>query len=393
MRRNKCFTLFKNPFCEKFLGALNSDIVINLHLCYNIFNDFMLCEVFYMKRMVASLLSLVLIFSICACEKKSTSTDNSLLDDGGKSSISSSSTESTSSVVQSDLDSTSTSSSSSSSSTPNKSGNSSTSRIPSNSSKPTESDDSDSSNTTPSRKPSSKPDSTPSSTTSSKPESKPKPPREPETLYILGDSYSTFEGCIPDGYVTWYVNGGSVNTDVADKSQTWWHQFITKNNLTLIKNDSYSGTTICNTGYGGNYCPTTSFIGRFDAEVKSGFFNNKERVPDKIIIFGGTNDSWANSPIGSIKWSAFSDEDLKCALPAFCYLVLRIKECLPDAEIIMVINSELKQEITEGYQNICAQKDIKCVTLSGIYKKSGHPTVYGMQQICEQITAVIYGDN
>lgn len=41
-------------------------------------------------------------------------------------------------------------------------------------------------------------------------------------IYILGDSYSTFEGCIPEGNASWYFRAPSDNTDVTDKKQTWW---------------------------------------------------------------------------------------------------------------------------------------------------------------------------
>ena len=83
-------------------------------------------------------------------------------------------------------------------------------------------------------------------------------------LYIIGDSYSTFEGCIPEGFAAWYYSGGTDATDVTEKTEKWWHMLISKTGMPLLFNNSWSGTTICNTTYDGAYCPDTSFIGRFD---------------------------------------------------------------------------------------------------------------------------------
>lgn len=39
-------------------------------------------------------------------------------------------------------------------------------------------------------------------------------------VMILGDSFSTFEDYIPDGYATYYTKVGHENTDVNDVTQT-----------------------------------------------------------------------------------------------------------------------------------------------------------------------------
>ena len=62
---------------------------------------------------------------------------------------------------------------------------------------------------------------------------------------VLGDSYSTYEGWIPEGNEPWY--GKNIGNDVTDVSQTWWRQLIDDNGLILELNNSWSGATICNT--------------------------------------------------------------------------------------------------------------------------------------------------
>lgn len=66
---------------------------------------------------------------------------------------------------------------------------------------------------------------------------------------ILGDSYSTFENMVePAGNALWYFKKPDPKlTDVNDVKQTWWHIFISENGYRLVQNNSFSGSTICNT--------------------------------------------------------------------------------------------------------------------------------------------------
>ena len=71
-----------------------------------------------------------------------------------------------------------------------------------------------------------------------------------KSISILGDSYSTFEGYLqPDTNSIWYYVSPRQQTDVTSVKQTWWHKFIKENNCRLCVNNSFSGATICNTGY------------------------------------------------------------------------------------------------------------------------------------------------
>lgn len=48
-----------------------------------------------------------------------------------------------------------------------------------------------------------------------------------QTVAVLGDSYSTFEGFIPKGYATWYSpTAPPETTDVNKVELTWWWQVI-----------------------------------------------------------------------------------------------------------------------------------------------------------------------
>lgn len=97
-------------------------------------------------------------------------------------------------------------------------------------------------------------------------------------VFILGDSYSTFAGYIPDGYDSYYAPEGPKyvqnndgqelsDNDVTSVSQTWWYPLVTEYG-TLIQNNSWSGTTVCNTGYGGNDYSDVSFVGRIKTDYR-----------------------------------------------------------------------------------------------------------------------------
>ena len=70
---------------------------------------------------------------------------------------------------------------------------------------------------------------------------------EGKTLSILGDSYSTFAGYIPEGQATYYPRPEAV-PDVLRVEDTWWHQLAASRGMRILANDSYSGSTMCATG-------------------------------------------------------------------------------------------------------------------------------------------------
>ena len=65
--------------------------------------------------------------------------------------------------------------------------------------------------------------------------------------------------------------------DVKTVGKTWWHQLCSKTGMTMICNNSYSGSTLSNQ----YQCRTT------DAVIRQLGTNG---MPDVIIVFAGTND-------------------------------------------------------------------------------------------------------
>lgn len=95
------------------------------------------------------------------------------------------------------------------------------------------------------------------------------------TFSILGDSISTFAGYVPPENEIWYPKE---EMDVKQVQHTWWHHLMSRCNLKLLMNESYSGSRISRTGLR----PAASC---FQDERRQ-----SRLCGDFIIIFGGTND-------------------------------------------------------------------------------------------------------
>ncbi len=201
-------------------------------------------------------------------------------------------------------------------------------------------------------------------------------------VLILGDSYSTFAGYIPDGYEPWYDENPRGENGVNRVEQTWWHQLIRQTGSAMLLNCSWSGTTICHTGYSGD-CSARSFVGRLERLVDDGYFT--DHTADTIFVFGGTNDSWADSPIGELMYADWRREDLFAVLPATCYLLHRLQQVQPAARIIVIVNTELKPAITDGLIAACDHYGVEKVVMTELDKLNSHPSILGMTQIKDQI--------
>lgn len=193
---------------------------------------------------------------------------------------------------------------------------------------------------------------------------------------VMGDSYSTFRGTMPQGYAVFYP---SPICEVTSVEQMWWHLFITENGYELDKNNSYSGSTISNSGYNKEDYSDRSFVARMN-EIGS---------PDILFIFGGTNDDWVPAPMGEYKYSKWRKSDLYSLRPAMAYLLKNLKELYPDTRIYVLINSDMKEQTDESIITICKRYKVPYIELHDIEKKINHPTANGMIAINRQIQEFI----
>ena len=163
---------------------------------------------------------------------------------------------------------------------------------------------------------------------------------------------------------------------------------INETGANLIRNDSWSGSTVGYTGYNGNdTSKTSSFICRLEKLAAQGFF--AENKIDTVFVFGGTNDSWSDAPLGEYTDSVASEKELYNVLPAIGHFFKRLRQVLPSAKIYGICNCDIKKEIVSAIGQACRSIGGKSIELKQINKLNGHPTPLGMEQIKEQVLAVI----
>ena len=199
-------------------------------------------------------------------------------------------------------------------------------------------------------------------------------------ISILGDSYSTFLGHVyPEVNKCWYGTGekraDQSQNDVTQVEQTWWRLLAQKMDATIEYNNSYSGATICHWGYDEKDFADRSFVTRM--------YNLGN--PDIILILGGTNDAWANSPLGENQYADWTNKDLFQFRPAFCYLLHHLKQLYPKARILNISNCDIKKAVTSAMEEICQHYGIQNLQLENVHKLGGHPSIKGMQTICNQV--------
>ncbi len=201
-----------------------------------------------------------------------------------------------------------------------------------------------------------------------------------KSVAIFGDSYSTFENYLScDTNAVWYFQGKQKKTDVTDVEQTWWHMLLKEKGWKLECNNSFSGSTICYTGYR-----------KEDYQNRS--FHNRLRYlgsPDIILVFGATNDCWAKSPIGDYKYSDWTKKDLYSFRPAMAAMCDGLKKRYPNVDIYFIMNCDLTETITTSCRTICNHYGIPMIELHDVDKINGHPSIKGMKTIAEQVGAAI----
>ncbi len=201
-----------------------------------------------------------------------------------------------------------------------------------------------------------------------------------KSVAIFGDSYSTFENYLScDTNAVWYFQGKQKKTDVTDVEQTWWHMLLKEKGWKLECNNSFSGSTICYTGYR-----------KEDYQNRS--FHNRLRYlgsPDIILVFGATNDCWAKSPIGDYKYSDWTKKDLYSFRPAMAAMCDGLKKRYPNVDIYFIMNCDLTETITTSCRTICNHYGIPMIELHDVDKINGHPSIKGMKAIAEQVGAAV----
>jgi lysophospholipase L1-like esterase len=143
-------------------------------------------------------------------------------------------------------------------------------------------------------------------------------------ISFLGDSITTFQGWIPEGYAYYYPRYG-----ITDVEQTWWKQLINVTGMELVKNCAWSGSKIT-----GNAASTTSAAAGCSTKRINDLADGN-KVPDIIIILISINDFGADVPLGTWDGGLLPEDSTNVGnvSEAYALMVSKILKTYPHAEV------------------------------------------------------------
>ena len=139
---------------------------------------------------------------------------------------------------------------------------------------------------------------------------------------VVGDSISTLEGFIPEGYALYYDAPTKQNAGIESENDTWWGQIILRLGGKLLKNNSWSGSTV---SYHAEFTPGS--FAHLDSRMS--LLGDGDTKPDVIMIYMGVND-WGNgTPIDP------SDKvpEIESFSGSYRVMLDLIKKHYPEAEV------------------------------------------------------------
>ena len=143
---------------------------------------------------------------------------------------------------------------------------------------------------------------------------------------IIGDSISTFQGYIPQGYAYYYPHG-----DLNTIGETWFRQFTNITGATLLVNASWSGSSVADDD---DTPLNTAKIAYSDARIND--LKSGTTTPDIVIVLIGTNDFARGYSIGTFtQTTEISDgtTSIRDFKPAYACMINKIKVTYPNAHV------------------------------------------------------------
>lgn len=186
---------------------------------------------------------------------------------------------------------------------------------------------------------------------------------------IIGDSISTFEGYVVDGYPTHYP--GAAGTTVTTVDKTYWDILFRATGATLERNAAYSGSSASDAS-------RPSFFERCSRDILG--------EPDVIIVELGTNDSNNQVDVGPFDYSTvYTDLPENKFASAYIKGIKALRALYPNANIICLALN-MTREYSTAIQMIAAQLRCNFVYCYTYLRENGsHPGAIGMSQIADTI--------
>lgn len=159
----------------------------------------------------------------------------------------------------------------------------------------------------------------------------------PQTVSLLGDSISTYEGYAPFGYAVYYTGDRLFDNDLKSVHDTWWMRVIDAWGATLLVNASFSGSTVS-----GMFFPAACTKERCTALSEGG-------ASDLVLIYMGTNDRGRKIPLGK-KGTGRTDE----FFGAYRRMLREVRINCPRAKIVC---ATLPSAYLRGHREVVSRDD------------------------------------
>ncbi len=101
-----------------------------------------------------------------------------------------------------------------------------------------------------------------------------------KTFSIMGDSISTFEGCVPDGYTLFYNDERLERSGVLRPEDTWWSHAVR----------AFGGTVLADSAWSGSMVEGAGFPAASSPERAAALLGPDGQAPDAVLVFMGIND-------------------------------------------------------------------------------------------------------
>lgn len=192
-----------------------------------------------------------------------------------------------------------------------------------------------------------------------------------KSFAIIGDSISTYQSYIPDGFSCFYPYP---TADVSDVNKTWWMQVINSVGGSLFVNNSYSGSCVADSS-----SSATKNMERLEYTTINGV------TPDVILIYMGSNDC------ASKYVSAY---DFERDYPK---MIENLQKLCPNSEIILCTlatspfySVEDQTEYNDIIKMYAETYNLKCLdlasaNLAGKLVDSAHPNTAGMTEFANVV--------
>lgn len=217
---------------------------------------------------------------------------------------------------------------------------------------------------------------------------------------VVGDSISTLMGYIPDGYALYYDVEKKEAANIERMEDTWWGGIISRLGGKLLKNNSWSGSTV---SYHAEFTPGS--FAHLDSRMSQ--LGDGDIKPDVIMIYMGVNDWGSGTKIeaengmdekesfaGSYKIMLdlikkhYPDAEVWCIAPAVSSFKgdpdWQFPYCLGGIHLDNYVNTIKKVSAEKGCVFVDASKNKTPVeAIDGI-----HPTKAGMKTLADEILRV-----